>query len=346
MDFEPVNKTLTEKVQETRNQVQKFAEKATDKIVNVSRAATIAMQDELMKTDNKVRNVAEKSNVFQMAKKSAGDFSLFARDFSEKNSTVSKFVFILFIFILFGLLIRLGMYLLSGFFAPKKNPVVVDGMLHTTSLTQYQVNPSHANSKPILRSINENQGMEFTWNTWIYIDNPVTGSSSTPKRFFSKGGDSLTGDPFEMNAPGLYLWDPSDASSHINTLTIAMTKYDNNDNNEVEKISIRNIPIQKWVNITIRAQNRTIDVYVNGVLSKRVNLSEVIKQNHGNIYVGDSGSGPVGFISALRYYSYAIGNNEIQSIIEKGPNLKIMGNSHQETAPPYLASRWYIDNII
>lgn len=345
MDFQPVNKPLTEKVQETRNQVQQFAEKTTDKIVDVGRAATNAIQEGLKQTQNNVRNAAEKSNLFQGAKKSAGDFSLFARDFSEKNSTVSKFVFILFVFILFGLLIRLGVYLLSGFFAPKKNPVVVDGMLHTTSLTQYQVNPSLANSKPILRSINENQGMEFTWNTWIYIDNPVTGSSSTPKRFFSKGGDSLTGDPFEMNAPGLYLWDPLTQSSHINTITIAMTKYDN-DNDEVEKISIQNIPIQKWVNVTIRAQNRTIDVYVNGVLSKRVNLTQVIKQNYGNIYVGDSGNGPVGFISALRYYSYAIGNNEIQSIIERGPNLKIIGNSHQETAPPYLASRWYIDNIM
>ena len=95
----------------------------------------------------------------------------------------------------------------------------------------------------------------------------------------------------------------------------------------------------------IRVQNRTIDIYINGVLSTRDNLTQVIKQNYGDIYVGDDANGMNGFISSLRYFDHAIGNMKIQEIIQQGPNLKMIGNQTQETMPPYLATRWYLDNV-
>ena len=48
--------------------------------------------------------------------------------------------------------------------------------------------------------------------------------------------------------------------------------------------------MQKWVHLVIRVQNRTVDVYLNGVLTEE-ELTKVPKQNFGNIHVGDTNSG-------------------------------------------------------
>ena len=157
----------------------------------------------------------------------------------------------------------------------------------------------------------------------------------------------MTGEPFAMNSPGLYLYDGM--TSNTNALTIVMSTFDDvgalSTAGSTEQIVIKNIPIQKWVNVMIRVQNRTIDVYINGVLSTRDNLTQVIKQNYGDIFVGDDANGMNGFISSLRYFDHAIGNMKIQEIIQQGPNLKMIGDQNQQTMPPYLATRWYLDNI-
>lgn len=354
------NKPLTNKIKETSNKTVKFAKNTLNTAKEFGKKAKNVVTSEVQKTSNSIKTSINSSQTFQSAKIGSFAVGSFAKDFAEKNSTVSKFIFILFIIILFGLLIRVGVYIISLFTLPNKNPIVVNGMLPTNSLTKYQVNPTMANSKPILRSVNENQGVEFTWSTWIFIDNVSTSDDSTnvnPKRIFSKGGNSETGDPFAMNSPGLYLFDPSygDAeavkttSSSTNAITIVTTVFDDtgdviSDSGVTRNITIRNIPIQKWINVIIRAQNKTIDIYINGVLSTRHNMEQVIKQNYGDIYVGDDTTGMNGSISSLRYFDHAIGNMKIQEIIQQGPNLKMIGNKNQETMPPYLATRWYLDN--
>ena len=107
--------------------------------------------------------------------------------FAEANSTITKVVFILFVVILFGLLMRLGVFLLTWFMMPPRNPIVVNGMRPTKKGKKYNVNPNNADPKPILRSINENQGMEFTWSTWFWMEGINYAETTTKKRIFSKG---------------------------------------------------------------------------------------------------------------------------------------------------------------
>lgn len=341
------NKPLTNKIKETANKTSQFAKNTFNSAKSLGQKTSNAVKTEVKKASTAVKNAADSSQAYQAVKRGNNRFAIFAQDFAEKNTTISKFVFILFIIIMFGLLIRVGVYIISLFTTPSKNPIIVNGLLPTNSLTKYQVNPSFANSKPILRSVNEGQGMEFTWSTWVFIDNATSGNNNNPKRIFSKGGDSETGNPFAMNSPGLYLYDGT--NSNTNALTVVMTTFDDTGAQglpgQIKKIIIKNVPIQKWVNIIIRVQNRTIDIYVNGVLSTRDNLTQVIKQNYGDIFVGDDANGMNGFISSLRYFDHGIGNMKIQEIIQQGPNLKAIGGQNQETMPPYLATRWYLDNV-
>ena len=271
--------------------------------------------------------------------------------FAEANSTISKVVFILFMIILFGLLMRLGMFLLSYFMTPSKNPIVVKGMRPTTNGKIYNVNPNESDPKPVLRSINEDQGMEFTWSSWFWMDSIDYSDTTTKKRIFSKGHNNARGqqNKFDesnsridlMNSPGLY------AHGDKNSIDIVLNTFNKNINatmsDIIQTIQIDNIPVQKWVNIIIRIQNNTIDVYVNGTLTERKNLEVVPKQNYGNIYVGDRINGMNGYISSLRYFNHAIGAAQIQDILYQGPSLKMEGDDWNDTQPPYLAMRWYFD---
>ena len=344
------NKSLTNKIKETANKTSQFAQNSFSSAKDLGQKTSNVVKNEVKKASNSAKRAADSSRTYQAVKRGNNRVALFAQDFAEKNSTISKFVFILFIVIIFGVLIRVGVYIISLFTMPSKNPIIVNGLLSTNSLTKYQVNPSVANSKPIIRSVNESQGMEFTWSTWVFIDNAHSGNNNNPKRIFSKGGDSETGDKFAMNSPGLYLYDGT--TSNENSFTVVMTTFDDTGSGSatsvsgtIEKIVINNVPIQKWVNVIIRVQNRTIDIYINGVMSSRYNLTQVIKQNYGDIFVGDDANGMNGYISSLRYFDHGIGNMKIEEIIQQGPNLKAIGDQNQETMPPYLATRWYLDNV-
>ena len=237
-----------------------------------------------------------------------------------------------------------------------KNPIVLNGMRSTLTKKMYRVNPNLKDPKPILRSINENKGMEFTWSSWIWI-NSTDYDDNKPRIFFSKGQPYPNYDPgqniqtqFVMNSPGLYLYDKEQNTGMTNSISVVMSFFDdvmrNSDDDSpfYDIISINNMPMQKWINVIIRVQGKTVDIYINGTLTKRKIYDRVIKQNYGDILVGSQKFGADAYISSLRYFSYAIGNNTIQDILYKGPNLKMDGTEMMETKPPYLAMKWYLDD--
>jgi hypothetical protein len=135
------------------------------------------------------------------------------------------------------------------------------------------------------------------------------------------------------NAPGLYI------APNSNTLVVMMNTF----NVINEEIEIPDIPLNKWVNVIIRCQNTTLDVYVNGTIARSINLVGIPKQNYGNVYVGMNG-GFNGYISNLWYHNYALGTAEIQKISEYGPNTKMIGSgssSMESNMFDYLSLRWF-----
>ena len=280
-----------------------------------------------------------------------------SNDFQSKNSIVAKMIFVFFVFVIFTLLMKLGVYLLGLAFSPSKNPIVVDGMLSTLTNKTYNVNPNSGDPNPILRSINEDMGMEFTWSTWVWI-NSVDYADDAPRIFFSKGqsvdtfSSSSMKTQFVMNSPGLYVYDSNKDTGKINSLSVVVSFFDEapstsfvaGDQLSYDVITVGNIPMQKWVNVVMRVQGRIVDIYINGTLSKRKTYERVVKQNYGNIYVGSQTNGVDGYISSLRYYDHAIGNNTIQDILYGGPNLNMVGTAMTDTSPPYLALTWYLED--
>lgn len=151
---------------------------------------------------------------------------------------------------------------------------------------------------------NSDQGLEFTYSVWIFIQDWTRGW----KNIFVKGDKNNKPGTTASRAPGLWLYPDSNAlRARINTFA---------DPNEGCDIS--NIPLQKWVHIAYVLNNRTVDIYVDGKLERSCVLRGVPKLNNQPLYVCENG-GFFGKISNLVYYKYALQPTEIYDVYSKGP---------------------------
>jgi len=270
------------------------------------------------------------NNTFNSFSTSSQTFG--TKEFLESNSLVAKFTFLLLVIFGFIILLRVGLTVISYFFKPSESPHLIDGMVNASQMIVFKQDPANNDAKTIFRSVNANDGIEFTWSVWLFIDNLQT-NSGIYKHVFSKGNSTLNenGLIFPNNAPGLYI------APNTNALVVMMNTFDVIN----EEIVIPELPLNKWVNVIIRCQNTTLDVYVNGTIARSINLVGVPKQNYGDVYVGMNG-GFAGNISNLWYYNYALGTSDIQGIAENGPNTKMIGSSGMsDTEFNYLSLRWF-----
>ena len=265
-----------------------------------------------------------------------------SKDFLESNSLVAKLGFLLLVIFIFIIVLRLGISILSYIFSNSENPVLINGMIDGEQLFVIPQNPNVKNSIPIKRSINERDGLEFTWSVWVWLKNPPLSNNPSNnltqyKHIFNKGNDNIgtNGLVTPNNAPGLYI------GPDYRSLVVVMNTFDDIK----EEIVIDDIPIEKWINVIIRCDQHKLDVYINGTLTKSHILDGVPKQNYGDVYVALNG-GFAGRISSLRYFASAIGINKIQSIVENGPNMKTKDSNITTTKPYYLSFRWFFPEQI
>ena len=261
---------------------------------------------------------------------STGNFG--TREFLESNSLVAKFAFLLLVIFAFIILLRAGISLIGYFLKPSESPHLINGMVDATQMIVFPQDPSNNGAVTIYRSVNAVDGIEFTWSVWILINNLQT-NEGIFKHVFSKGNSNIQQDGLIQpnNAPGLYI------APNTNDLVVLMNTF----NVINEEITIPDMPINKWFNVIIRCQNTTLDVYINGTITRSIELSGVPKQNYGDVYVAMNG-GFNGYISNLWYYNYALGTAAIQNLVNGGPNTNMVGSSGMsDKNADYLSLRWF-----
>jgi hypothetical protein len=123
-------------------------------------------------------------------------------------------------------------------------------------------------------------------------------------------------------------------------INIALDKYENNLFIDLEsyldkkqtsgtnftRYKIPNIPVQKWNNLTISIDTRTLDVYLDGKLRNSFIMHGFYKNYYDNstkknIYIGNMGTnniGFAGFITRIRYVGYSINPQEAYNIYKEG----------------------------
>lgn len=263
-------------------------------------------------------------------------------NFFESNSMVMNFAFLILVLIIFMMLMQVGINLIQWFISPSGQPHLIDGMMDAKQMMIYEQDPNEKKSKTILRSSNENEGIEFTWSAWLFIDD-MEYNRGKFRHIFHKGeeksssiegSEANAGMNYPNNAPGLYL------TPVKNNLLVVMNTF----HNVTEQVEIEEIPVNKWFNVMIRCENRTLDVYVNGTIVKRHILTGVPKQNYGNVYVSMNG-GFSGYTSDLWYFDYGLGTTEIDGIQKRGPNTTMVDNNALLSKyPNYLSFKWFLGN--
>jgi hypothetical protein len=268
-----------------------------------------------------------------------------SQSFSDSNGLVTRFSFLFMIVVAFIILLRVGISMVTYFFKPSDSPLLINGMIDAKQQRTITQDPTNPASITIGRSDNAIDGIEFSWSVWIYINN-LDYKNEQYRHIFHKGNKDLTkkypddkgvvGLNFPNNAPGLYI------APGTNKLVVMMNTFDVIN----EEIDIPNIPINKWVNVILRCRNTFLDVYVNGTITRSVELTGVPKQNYGDVFVALNG-GFDGYISNLQYYNYSLGTTGINKVVSNGPNLNMVASDNSigltTKNVKYLATRWFVD---
>lgn len=266
-------------------------------------------------------------------------------EIDNSGSFLSKVGIFIIWLLVFIILLKIGLMIITNFFGYNGSPILINGMVSGSELLIIPQDPEIGDSKTVYRSINADKGIEFTWSCWIYLDN-LDYNQQQYRCVFYKGNNyaenpndiTSNGLNFPNNSPGLYI------TPDKNDLVIIMNTYSVIN----ETISITDIPVKKWVNVIIRCQNNVIDVYINGNIVKSHKLHGVPKQNYGNVYVGADG-GFSGYVSNLSYYNRGLGIYDINQIVTKGPNTTMVGgkgSAMELKNPDYLSLRWFFYGIV
>jgi hypothetical protein len=268
------------------------------------------------------------------------------KEFLQSNSLIAKFGFIILVLFGFLFLFRIGMIIISNILAPSDSPYLVKGLISGTESVRIQQD-SRTSSAIVNYSENQSTGLEFTYSVWILLNS--TNTNSKYAHIFNKGivdGSNITvsGVNNMSNAPGLYVKGNTDGTS---TLRVYMDTFSQsgpiqNIDDQRTTMDISGVPYNKWVNVIIRAENRILDVYVNGVLTQHKDLGYVPRQNFGDVYVCQNG-GFSGKLSDLRYYAKSLNVFEINGIVGWGPNLSTSpsASGQSDTDASYLSHLWY-----
>jgi len=167
-------------------------------------------------------------------------------------------------------------------------------------------------------------GLEFSYDYWLLIDT-LSYKEGEWKHVFHKGNS--TGYP--DRAPGVWIHpNKNSIRVYMNTQEHILKDY----------VDIDNIPLQKWLHMSIVVKDKNLDIYVNGYLKKRKVLSSVPKQNYGNVWINMYG-GFEGFMARMRYYARALTQDDIDNNVRKGPGNAACIDTGE--IPPYLSDNWW-----
>jgi hypothetical protein len=214
-------------------------------------------------------------------------------------------------------LVIYGLIKMGGFtssynpIAPQKTSVTLIDALHSgqDSLT--------INSN-LPRSMNEEDGLEFSYSAWILINDYTYGNSEDPI-IFVRG----------TSTPKVYF------NVEKNILFVTQNTY-----GREETIKIRNMPAEKMFHLGITVKQTSFDVYINGLLHTHKTLEDLPLIEEAPVQVGPNG-GWKGLIGSLIYYNYALSPGEMRSI----SNTKAVANpALAPPNPPYFSTSWWIGN--
>jgi hypothetical protein len=180
----------------------------------------------------------------------------------------------------------------------------------------------------------------FAYSIWFYI-NDWNYRYGQPKVIFGRMGGS--GNSNTQVVPGINGVDPcpvvvlGPVSNNLNISLACFPGIDvntkaNQQNNlgpkksVIHNCSVANVPIQKWVHLTVSIYGRTMDVYIDGKLVKTCLLPGIANiNNNASVYVTPNG-GFNGWTSNFQYFPQSLNPQEVYNLYVKGYGGSLFSN--------------------
>lgn len=175
---------------------------------------------------------------------------------------------------------------------------------------------------PVPLSMNEKEGMVFSYSGWLLIEDWMYRQGSLKPIFIKGTADSGS------ECPGLYL------DSTSNTMILKLNTY-----GDTESLQIPNLPARKWIHFAVIVDQTAVNVYIDSILRIYHSLKKLPRQNSGSVFVASQG-GWAGQIGSLTYHRYALDQGEVSRLMAVAP--------YEDTTkskiplPPYFDTTWYL----
>lgn len=149
--------------------------------------------------------------------------------------------------------------------------------------------------------------MNCTYSMWIYV-------SDWNYRFGEKKVIFGRSDEFKNQAPLVSL-DPVQNNIDVEVDVYPQT---NNNDNVTHRCTVTNVPLQKWVHVMLSVYNKTLDVYIDGKLSRSCLLPGVPRlSNSENITITPDG-GFDGITAGFQFWDDESAPDRAWSVYSKG----------------------------
>lgn len=212
------------------------------------------------------------------------------------------------VLVVYGLLSSDGIVSVNPI-APQKDKVELIGPLHSGM-------DSVTLTANLPRSMNENNGLEFSYTAWLLIDDFTYGTSQEPIVFIRGTGSPVV-----------------KLHTDTNSIVVSQKLY-----KESQEVRIRNVPAEKLLHLAVTVSQTAMDVYVNGLLHTHKSLDSLPLIEEAPVKVGPNG-GWKGKIGSFVYYNYALSPGEVRSI---AATKAVRNPADEPPNPPYFDTTWWI----
>jgi hypothetical protein len=163
-----------------------------------------------------------------------------------------------------------------------------------------------------------NNSSNYTYSTWFYV-NDWNYRFGEPKVLLGRLDDdknpspSIVLDAMENNIT-------ISASCYATAATAATSKP------VIHQCTVKNFPLQKWVNLTISVYGRTLDVYIDGKLVRTCIMPGVAKVNSRSDIIVTPNGGFNGWTSNFMYWDNSTNPQEAYNVYKGGFGGSLLGN--------------------
>jgi len=209
-----------------------------------------------------------------------------------------------------------------------RNPYKLSSLQNGQNSATIQANSLATNGSNIPSS-------NFAYSIWFYVNDfnyrygepkVIFGRMGSPSSASSSGSKKASSNSSIQGVNGL---DPCPAvvlGAVENNLDISLGCFPGinqapttpGGNTVVHTCSVANVPVQRWVNLTISVYGRSLDVYIDGKLVKTCLLPGVANVNNSsNVYVTPAG-GFSGWTSKFQYFPNSLNPQQAYNIYTQG----------------------------